>query len=136
MPQDRSEIFWPYNYGMDRDGNGLGTAEVGQTCYEGRTTATSALKSGDDTGTFESSLTIDKNDNDGNGDYNNVPYSRSFEFAGCTNGTRISWRTRSGYDAGLNNTTRLNVNNYSLLIAFYSRISSHALNILGNYFRI
>lgn len=94
-----------YNYGMDQDGGGVWTTYVGQTCYEGRTTDTSALKSGDETGTFESEFFIDKSVNDNNGSYSSLPYSRSFEFTGCTNGTRISWRTRTEYDAGLNNNT-------------------------------
>ena len=95
-----------YDYGTDQQAGGIGPKNAGQTIYEGRTTNKSALKSGDDTGTFESSLTIDKNDNDDNGDYSNLPHEdRSFTFGGCTKGTRISWRTMTENFAGLNNNT-------------------------------
>ena len=94
-----------YNYGMHQQGGGVWTTYVGQTCYEGCTTDRSALKSGDDTGTFKSEFFIDADDNRNNGNYDTVTYSRSFEIADCTSGTRISWRTQTESNAGLNNNT-------------------------------
>ena len=95
-----------YDYGTDQQAGGIGPENAGQTIYEGRTTDTSALASGNDSGTFESNFYVDDGTNDGNGDYSNLPHkNRSFTFGGCTNGTRISWRTMTENFAGLNNNT-------------------------------
>lgn len=92
-----------YDYGMDQDYGGLIWIEtIGQTCYEGRTTDSSALSSGDETGTFESEFYIEEDDK---ATWNNLPYTRSYSFGDCTNATRLSWRTYPENYAGTSNNT-------------------------------
>jgi hypothetical protein len=91
-----------YDYGMDQDYGGMGPTTIGQTCYEGRTTDSSALSSGSETGTFETNFYIKEDDN---ATWDSLPYTRSYIFGGCTSATRLSWRTYPENKAGANNNT-------------------------------
>lgn len=91
-----------YDYGMDQDYGGIASITVGQTCYEGRTTDSSALSSGSETGTFDTNFYIEE---DNNASWSSIPYTRSYSFDGCTSATRLSWRTFPENKAGANNNT-------------------------------
>ena len=93
-----------YDYGMDQEYGGLiWTKAIGQTCYEGRVTISSALKSGDEDGTFESEFFISE---DNKASWNNLPYkNREYSFSDCTSSTRLSWRTYPENYAGTSNNT-------------------------------
>jgi hypothetical protein len=91
-----------YDYGMDQDYGGMGPTTIGQTCYEGRTTDSSALSSGSETGTFETNFYIEEDDN---ATWDSMPYTRSYSFGGCTSATRLSWRTYPENKAGASNNT-------------------------------
>ncbi len=90
-----------FQYGMDRQEGGIGSANVGQTCYMGYVTETTTYASGDTDGTFNDSFNIKET---GYG-YTNMPYVRTFTLSGRGPETRLSWRTECDNKAGLNNST-------------------------------
>lgn len=90
-----------YDYGVNRQNGGIGSANVGQTVYMGYITTPDVYRSGDDDGTYVADFNI----NEQTGTWTNLPYVGTFNISECFNQTRLSWRTNIDYNAGLNNST-------------------------------
>lgn len=91
-----------FDYGMNRQDGGLGTADIGQTCYLGYVKEDTAFKSDNETGTFVSSFYIKEK----TAGYDYIPHTDgSYAFDGCDENTRFTWRTVPESKAGMNNNT-------------------------------
>lgn len=90
-----------FDYGMNREGSGLGTADVGQTCYMGYVTGAEAYTSASTTGTWISDFYIKELV----ADWNTLGHTTEYSIADCTNNTRLSWRTACESNNGPNNST-------------------------------
>ena len=94
-----------FDYGVNRQEGGIGTADVSQTVYMGYTTEPTAYKSGETTGTYNASFNTKNINAELNGSWTNLPYKGRFTIENCSNQTRLSWRSETENKAGLNNST-------------------------------
>lgn len=79
-----------FNYSMGREEGGLGKKpEASQTVYLGYITTSDNLKSGDDTGTFPTSFTL----NETTGSYTNINHLSQHTLTDVQAPIRLSWRT-------------------------------------------
>ena len=90
-----------FNYGMNQQYGGLFGSNVNQTCHMGSVTSSEAFNSGSTTGDFTDQFTIKES----TGSWTSVPNLRTYNVNGCTNVTRLSWRTMPENKAGANNNT-------------------------------
>ena len=95
-----------FDYGMDNEYGGLSItpADFGQKVHVGYVTSTTAYKSGDEDGVFESANSFDLHETGGS--YDSTPNNDTFILNDVPAGTvRITWRTTPHSDSGLTNTT-------------------------------
>lgn len=90
-----------FECGMNQKNGGLGGTDVNQTCYMGSVTSSEAFNSGSTTGDFTDQFTIKES----TGSWTSVPNLKTYNVNGCTNVTRLSWRTMPQNKAGMNNNT-------------------------------
>lgn len=86
-----------YDYSMNREGK----PKISQTVYFGYITTPENPKSGDDTGTFPTSFTV----NETTGSYTNINHTASTTLSGVSAPLRLSWRTVPETNWGANNNT-------------------------------
>ena len=105
-----------FDYSMDRTGYatpGFSVPEISQTVKVGYITTSANLKSGDDSGNFPSSFTV----NETGGSYTNIGHSYSTELTDVTPPLRLSWLTAPEHKAGTtNNTCWLYIDNIKVKI--------------------
>lgn len=91
-----------FDYGMNREESGLGSAQAGQTCHLGYVKDSKIFASGDTDGTFVSEFYIKETD----ASWTNLPHKDySYTFEGCDRNTRLTWRTVCDHSNGPNNST-------------------------------
>lgn len=91
-----------FDYGMNREESGIGSAKAGQTCHLGYVKDSKIFASGDTDGTFVSEFYIKETD----ASWTNLPHKDySYTFEGCDRNTRLTWRTVCDHSNGPNNST-------------------------------
>lgn len=91
-----------FDYGMHREEAGIGSTDVGQTCYIGYVKDPKIFASGDTDGTFVSEFYIQET----GASWTNIPHKDySYTFEGCDRNTRLTWRTVCDYSDQINNST-------------------------------
>lgn len=93
-----------FDYSMDRTGYatpGFKVPEIGQTVYIGHINTSESLESGDGTGDFPSSFTV----NETGGSYTDIGHSYSAVLTNVNSPLRLSWRTVPEHKAGTSNNT-------------------------------
>lgn len=101
-----------FTYSANRQEGGGIIGNKGQTFYFGCTSASGVLKSGDDSGTFDSGVGINETD----GSYTNTPHLAERSLSGMGNNIRLSWRTYPDYYAVGNGTYFLYLDNIKVTI--------------------
>lgn len=108
-----------FDYGADEDHGGILSSAVGQDCYIGYTTSTTAFKSGDTNGTFDRSLNTFYI-KETTGSWDNTPNHAEYilDVAEAPQLLRICIRTEVEHMAGANNSTDwLYIDNVKVSIA-------------------
>ena len=91
-----------FDYGMHREEAGIGSTDVGQTCYIGYVKDPKIFASGDTDGTFVSEFYIQET----GASWTNIPHKDySYTFEGCDRNTRLTWRTVCDWSGVPNNST-------------------------------
>ncbi len=91
-----------FDYGMHREEAGIGSTDVGQTCYIGYVKDPKIFASGDTDGTFVSEFYIQET----GASWTNIPHKDySYTFEGCDRNTRLTWRTVCDGSGTMNNST-------------------------------
>lgn len=91
-----------FDYGMHREEAGIGSTDVGQTCYIGYVKDPKIFASGDTDGTFVSEFYIQET----GASWTNIPHKDySYTFEGCDRNTRLTWRTVCDGSGKMNNST-------------------------------
>lgn len=91
-----------FDYGMNREESGLGSANAGQTCHLGYVKDPKIFASGDTDGTFVSEFYIKET----NASWTDLPHKDySYIFENCDRNTRLTWRTVCDHSNGPNNST-------------------------------
>ncbi len=91
-----------FDYGMHREEAGIGSTDVGQTCYIGYVKDPKIFASGDTDGTFVSEFYIQET----GASWTNIPHKDySYTFEGCDRNTRLTWRTVCDWSGKMNNST-------------------------------
>lgn len=91
-----------FDYGMNREEGGLGSAKAGQTCHLGYVKDSKIFASEDKDGTFVSEFYIKETD----ASWTNIPHKDySYTFEGCDRNTRLTWRTVCDFSALASNST-------------------------------
>lgn len=91
-----------FDYGMHREEAGIGSTDVGQTCYIGYVKDPKIFASGDADGTFVSEFYIQET----GASWTNIPHKDySYTFEGCDRNTRLTWRTVCDRSGTTNNST-------------------------------
>lgn len=91
-----------FDYGMNREEGGLGSAKAGQTCHLGYVKDSKIFASEDKDGTFVSEFYIKETD----ASWTNIPHKDySYTFEGCDRNTRLTWRTVCDFSALPSNST-------------------------------
>lgn len=91
-----------FDYGMHREEAGIGSTDVGQTCYIGYVKDPKIFASGDTDGTFVSEFYIQET----GASWTNIPHKDySYTFEGCDRNTRLTWRTVCDRSGTTNNST-------------------------------
>lgn len=91
-----------FDYGMHREEAGIGSTDVGQTCYIGYVKDPKIFASGDTDGTFVSEFYIQET----GASWTNIPHKDySYTFEGCDRNTRLTWRTVCDGSGAMNNST-------------------------------
>lgn len=92
-----------FDYGANQQAGGIGAnSNLGQTVYMGYVEQDTAFSSSTTTGNFVTNFYIKEYD----GTWDNLPHKDgTYEFNGCRNITRLTWRTVRENKAGMNNNT-------------------------------
>lgn len=92
-----------FDYGANQQAGGIGAnSNLGQTVYMGYVEQDTAFSSSTTTGNFVTNFYIKEYD----GTWDNLPHKDgTYEFDGCRNITRLTWRTVRENKAGMNNNT-------------------------------
>ncbi|MCF0176200.1 MAG: hypothetical protein HUJ94_05125 [Bacteroidales bacterium] len=90
-----------FNYSMNRESGGIGTADVGMELYFGYSTKSGAISSQDSNGSYGGKIYM----KEFTGSFTSIENEMTQVLTGMGNDRRISWKTYCEYNIGPNNNT-------------------------------